>query len=369
MSNKISIVLGTLALAWGVMGGSVAGTCVSDAVDEVGTFNADVNRSARYYIYLRSASWCGACRVLMPKVVAEYEDMKEADVELVLVSADYTKEAAEDYLEEYHAEFPAVVVENPKELPGFKAGNCVPWMCIVDANGKLIKAGVGGSVFPEWKNLVSGNDSDDDDDATVGSASAGSGACVGSSCDTAGSAAAGSGACVGSSCDTPAAGSTAADNGSGSCIGNECNNIGTAADSDDEEPGSVATALEDVETFNAELNTKAKYYVYLEAASWCGYCRNEMPAIVQAYQEMKDADVEIILIGADSTPQDCAAFLEKYGAEFPGVHVRNSVVSQLPGFTRSNGIPSATIVTADGELIKSGHGSIIKNWKKYINVK
>lgn len=41
-------------------------------------------------------------------------------------------------------------------------------------------------------------------------------------------------------------------------------------------------------------------------------------------------------------------------------------VSQLPGFRRPNSIPNVTIVDANGNVITSGHGALLLQWKDYI---
>lgn len=405
MDNKLFRTLGVVALTWGVMGGAMAqAESVAEAVEEQGTFNAEVNKDARYFIYLQSGSWCGYCRQLMPKVVEAYDEMKEAGVEVVLVSADKTKADSEKYLEQYKAEFPGVHADEVN-LPGYKASSGVPWMRIVDAQGKLLADGVGSSVLEEWKDVISeaeesdgaadekdgetcqgpdcdsgeddeletygdsetyddfetygaeedddepetwgdtesyGNEDDDDEPETWGDEPT----CEGPGCGTA------SGA--------PAAGA-ARGASTGSCSGSSC---GSGAGAGAGAAGSVAEVLEGLNTFNAEPDTDAEYYVYLESASWCGACRSVMPKIVRAYPDMKEAGIEIILIGADSTPAQAKQYLERYNAEFPGVHNGDAGVKKLPGYTKASGIPTATFVTADGEVLERGHGSIIMDWKK-----
>ena len=323
MENRLGRVFGVVALAWGVMCGAVAHgapseTTVAEAVEELGTFNAEVNRDACYFIYLESAGWCGYCRELMPKVVEAYGEMKDAGVEVVLIGADKSKEESEAYLEEYGAPFPGVYGEGVEDLPGFEHSSGVPWMRIVDAQGNVLKSGVGSQVFAEWQSIVAEAEEDLDDTDTDSKSSEGS----------------------------SEGGSSAA-----------------------EETASVGAALEKLETFNAEANLEADYYVYLESASWCGPCRREMPGIVKAYKEMQKAGIEILLIGADRSPEAAQKYLEDFGAAFPGVHRKDKGVTELPGYTPASGIPAATFVTADGEVLKSGHGSIIMDWKKIISGK
>lgn len=324
MDNRLLRVWSVALLVWSLLGGAIAQTAlgndsVAEAVEELGTFNAEVNKEAHYFIYLESAGWCSYCRELMPKVVAEYEEMKEAGVEVILIGADKSKEEALEYLEEYDAPFPGVYGEDVGNLPGFEHSAGVPWMRIVDARGNVLESGVGSKVMEEWRSVIA--------EAEEGSNNTNEGA-------------------------------TRNESGGDDDTGSE------------PEPAfSVAEVLEKLETFNAEPNLEADYYVYLESASWCGPCCREMPKIVKAYAAMKKAGIEILLIGADRTPEDAQKYLEKFGAKFPGVHRKDEGVNELPGYTPAQGIPTATFVSADGEVLQRDHGSIIMNWKKIISNK
>ena len=108
-------------------------------------------------------------------------------------------------------------------------------------------------------------------------------------------------------------------------------------------------------------NLKAEYFIFLESASWCGPCNAEMPEVAKAYEQMKaSGKVELILLSADRTEADAKGFLDKYKATFPGMMPKGSSIPELP---EAKGIPNATIMKADGTVIESGHGAIIRGWK------
>ena len=131
--------------------------------------------------------------------------------------------------------------------------------------------------------------------------------------------------------------------------------------------GAVAKAFGKLKCFNGKPNSKADYYIYLESASWCGPCNQEMPKIVAAYKEMKkDGRVELVLVGHDSTVDAAKGFLKKYNAKFPGVLASDKGAKDLPGFQRADGIPHARIVDKDGKVIADGHGSLVESWKSRI---
>lgn len=72
-----------------------------------------------------------------------------------------------------------------------------------------------------------------------------------------------------------------------------------------------------MDCFGGEPNTKAKFYIYLQSASWCPPCRKEMPKIVEMYPEMKKAKVEIILIGWDRSKEAAQKFSRVSRLLFP----------------------------------------------------
>lgn len=112
----------------------------------------------------------------------------------------------------------------------------------------------------------------------------------------------------------------------------------------------------------ATPNCKAQYYIFLKSASWCGPCNKEMPEIAKAYEIMKQTGkVELILISNDREENAAKGFLTKYNATFPALMPVS--MPKLPELPPNNGIPNATIVKADGTVIKTGHGSIIRDWK------
>ncbi len=151
----------------------------------------------------------------------------------------------------------------------------------------------------------------------------------------------------------------------------------SAADSDASKPKKKATgklnpvmeALSAMDCFNGEPNPKAKFYIYLQSASWCGPCRAEMPKIVEMYPEMSKAKVEIILIGCDRDKGAAQEYLKSFKAPFPGVMENEG--KDLPGFVQSSGIPHATFVNSKGQLIDADFAStgIIERWKEVIKQK
>lgn len=52
-------------------------------------------------------------------------------------------------------------------------------------------------------------------------------------------------------------------------------------------------------------------------ASWCGPCRDEMPAFELIYQEYKDRDVVFVGVAYADTETEARAFAEQVGVSYP----------------------------------------------------
>ena len=111
------------------------------------------NTSAKYYILLESASWCGPCNQEMPHVVKAYKEMaKTKQVELILMSHDNDGAAAKAFMKKYHGNFPCIIAKSAeaKAIPGFRPANGIPHAIIMDASGTVITQGH-GSLVAKWK--------------------------------------------------------------------------------------------------------------------------------------------------------------------------------------------------------------------------
>lgn len=132
--------------------------------------------------------------------------------------------------------------------------------------------------------------------------------------------------------------------------------------------GQVGKAVGKLKTFNGKPDKKAQVYIYLQSASWCAPCNQEMPAVAEAYKEMeKDGRVEIILLGHDRTEDGAKKFLKQYKAKFPGILLGGKGVNKLPGFQLAEGIPHATMVDSEGNVLASGFPSdVVPKWKQAV---
>lgn len=112
---------------------------------------------AKFYVYLCSASWCPPCRAIMPKIVAEYEAIKAAGGEIILLCFDRTPQAGEAYVKKYGVNFPAVMADfravSQLGLPGFTPPRGIPHVTFVTPEGKVMHAGFGGTMLG-WRDII-----------------------------------------------------------------------------------------------------------------------------------------------------------------------------------------------------------------------
>lgn len=131
----------------------------------------------------------------------------------------------------------------------------------------------------------------------------------------------------------------------------------------------VAKAFSKVRFLKGKPNPKAKYYIYLHSASWCGPCCREMPTIVKAYKKMKKQGFEIILFGHDETKDGVIAYAKRFKAKFPLLKDSPELASKVPGYRRVGGIPNIIVVDQSGKVIVQTHPASFfedDQWKKYI---
>lgn len=131
----------------------------------------------------------------------------------------------------------------------------------------------------------------------------------------------------------------------------------------------VAKALAEAGYFTeTEARPKAKVYIFICSASWCGPCRALMPQIVEEYEKniKKDKTVSLVLLCHDRTEEDARKYIEHYDTDLPGVM---GEAVQLENKPQLPGIPWCFYMTAKGELISAGAGSKVLDWKTEVKKK
>lgn len=108
------------------------------------------NLKAKYFMFLRSASWCVPCQMIVPKLMKDYGKMKSAQMELILLGQE-DESVVRNYMKEHKYKCPGVMGRVGREIPGLNyEGFGFPSACIVTAEGAFV-AKSGGIGMYEWK--------------------------------------------------------------------------------------------------------------------------------------------------------------------------------------------------------------------------
>ena len=125
----------------------------------------------------------------------------------------------------------------------------------------------------------------------------------------------------------------------------------------------VAKALAEAGYFTeTEARPKARTYIFICSASWCGPCRALMPRIVEEYEKnmKKNKSVSLVLLCYDRTEDEARKYIEHYKTDMPGVMFKSFHMENVPSI---DSIPSCFYMNAKGELISMGSGDKVLNWK------
>ena len=82
-------------------------------------------------------------------------------------------------------------------------------------------------------------------------------------------------------------------------------------------------------------------------ATWCPYCRHEMPAMEDYYRAQKGRGFEIVAYSTDKTQQEVDAFMAREGYTFPAPLVPAGVEAAFGGVDR---LPTSFIIDRQGRV-------------------
>ncbi|MCB0882996.1 MAG: TlpA family protein disulfide reductase [Thermoleophilia bacterium] len=88
-------------------------------------------------------------------------------------------------------------------------------------------------------------------------------------------------------------------------------------------------------------------------ASWCGPCRQEMPALVAFARS--HPDLSVLGVAVNDDPRDSRDFVREYGATYPAAIDRDSSV--LGDFGGAS-LPMTVLVGADGRVVATIPGPV-----------
>ena len=90
-------------------------------------------------------------------------------------------------------------------------------------------------------------------------------------------------------------------------------------------------------------------------ATWCGYCKVEMPVMQEIHEEMGDDDFVILAVNVRETDTQAKEFMKEGGYTFPVLMDYDGAITSSYGVT---GFPTTYIIDPEGNLIARKVGPI-----------
>lgn len=122
------------------------------------------------------------------------------------------------------------------------------------------------------------------------------------------------------------------------------------------------------ENYHALSDYRGKV-IYLDFwASWCGPCRQSLPALSKFQEEMGSEEFEVLAINLDAEPEDGLAFLRQFPVNYTVLADRTGKTSRAYDLV---GLPTSVLIDQNGVLVSSFQGfhpSHLEKLRKAINI-
>ena len=106
--------------------------------------------------------------------------------------------------------------------------------------------------------------------------------------------------------------------------------------------------LQDVDGEKFELEKSRGHWVFLHFwASWCGPCREEMPAIQKLSDAMKDEKFQIVMINTAENEETIFEFLATINVELNSLMDTDGLVTEV---WKPRGLPTTFFINPKGEV-------------------
>ncbi len=94
--------------------------------------------------------------------------------------------------------------------------------------------------------------------------------------------------------------------------------------------------------------------VYLDFwASWCGPCRQSLPALNALHRDLSHRNFEVVAINLDENSQDALRFLQQYPVDYTVLVDRSG---DTPRAYELTGLPTSVLIDQRGVLVGSFEG-------------
>ena len=111
--------------------------------------------------------------------------------------------------------------------------------------------------------------------------------------------------------------------------------------------------LKDLSGKEYSLDSFKGKYIFLEfSASWCGWCKKEIPFVRAAYNELKDKNIAFVTVNMDTTREKWEGDVTKENIEWFCLSNLEGMNSDLAKSFNIHGIPACFVIDPNGKIIK-----------------
>ena len=133
--------------------------------------------------------------------------------------------------------------------------------------------------------------------------------------------------------------------------------------SSSEEVGKITLPSELLDAAGSSVSSdqlKGKYIGLYFSASWCGPCRQFTPQLV-SFRNNNIERFEVILVGADGSPQAQQSYMKKYNMPWLAVENQSKVSKTISKIINVESLPTLIILDSDGKIIsRKGQDDILE---------
>jgi cytochrome c biogenesis protein CcmG/thiol:disulfide interchange protein DsbE len=92
-------------------------------------------------------------------------------------------------------------------------------------------------------------------------------------------------------------------------------------------------------------------------ATWCGPCKQEIPAFVELYDQYKDKGFVVLGVSIDDSPEQLRAFTHEWRMQYPVLQMQSDIESAYGPFF---GVPTSFFLARDGSICTKHLGPATK---------
>ncbi len=103
----------------------------------------------------------------------------------------------------------------------------------------------------------------------------------------------------------------------------------------------------------ALADLRGQYVLMNFWASWCGPCRDEVPALERIHERYAGFGLTVLGVTVNDLPEDSRAFAREYGIDYPNVIGDDRMTED---YRLSPWIPTTLLISPDGRILREWSG-------------